>query len=169
MAADVQFRKARPEDADAMLSVKRVAILGIDDARYDEHQLAAWAPDDDDIEVFEASPDADQYEIRVATDQGTVVGYGVLQLPDQRLDALYVNPFYADMGIGTTILGQLETAARMAGVETLELSSSVTAAPFYERHGYERTGRKDREINGVVLPFTTMRRRLAPESPHSEG
>jgi ribosomal protein S18 acetylase RimI-like enzyme len=166
---DVQFRKARPEDAGTMLSVKRAAILGIEDERYTEGQLAAWAPDEGNIEAFEASPSADQYEIQVATIDDTVVGYGVLQLPEQRLDALFVSPFYADMGIATTLLKQLETAARFAGIGVVELASSLSAVGFYERHGYERTGTTHRQIEDVTVPFVTMERHLSPETPQNDG
>ncbi|MFC7077092.1 MULTISPECIES: GNAT family N-acetyltransferase [Haloarcula] len=169
MGDDVQFRKARPEDAGTMLSVKRAAILGIEDERYTEGQLAAWAPDEGNIEAFEASPSADQYEIQVATIDDTVVGYGVLQLPEQRLDALFVSPFYADMGIATTLLKQLETAARFAGIGVVELASSLSAVGFYERHGYERTGTIHREIEDVTVPFVTMERHLSPETPQNDG
>ena len=169
MGDDVQFRKARPEDAGTMLSVKRAAILGIEDDRYDEDQLAAWAPDEGNLSAFEASPSADQYEIRVATIDGSVVGYGVLQLPEQRLDALFVSPFYADVGIASTLLKQLETAAQFAGIERIELTSSLTAVGFYEQYGYEPTGRIDREIGDVTVPFVTMARRLVPESPQNDG
>ncbi|MFC6974200.1 GNAT family N-acetyltransferase [Halomicroarcula sp. GCM10025709] len=169
MGDDVQFRKARPGDAGTMLSVKRAAILGIEDDRYDEDQLAAWAPDGGNLGAFEASPSADQYEIRVATIDDTVVGYGVLHLPEERLDALFVSPFYAGAGIATTLLKQLETAAQFAGIERIELTSSLTAVGFYERHGYERTGTTDREIEGVTVPFVAMARRLAPEDPQNDG
>lgn len=155
MNSPLHFRQAKPADAAGMLAVKRDAILAIDDV-YDQSQLEAWAPRVTDFDAFEASPSADQYVVQVALDGGDVIGYGVLEIPNQRLDALFVDPDYQRTHVATTIYRQLETSARFSGIDRLTVVSSVTAVPFYEALGFQRIDTREKAIEGVTLPFVTM-------------
>ena len=52
----------------------------------------------------------------------------------------YVAPESQGHGYGSAILAALEAKARTWGLDKLRLGSTVSARPFYERHGYISVG-----------------------------
>jgi ribosomal protein S18 acetylase RimI-like enzyme len=51
-------------------------------------------------------------------------------------------PRYRSRGIGSAVLGQVETEVRRRGAELLEINvdgEDIDARRFYERHGYTNT------------------------------
>jgi putative acetyltransferase len=78
-----------------------------------------------------------------ATDTaGGVVGYGHLVPAERAVRAVYVRPEAAGDGVGTALLDALESRARDLRLDALTLHASLNAVGFYERAGYERTGRE---------------------------
>ena len=70
--------------------------------------------------------------------------------------AVFVTPEAQGRGIGRGLMGEVDRAARAAGVATLTLQSSLTAVGFYvqlgfravreHRHGQERTVVMERDV-----------------------
>ena len=75
----------------------------------------------------------------VAEDDQQIVGTAALE--GNELSTFFVHPDYQGRGIGTQLLHALETHARDVGFPRLLVDASLTGVPFYERHGYIRTGR----------------------------
>jgi GNAT superfamily N-acetyltransferase len=159
----VQFQQAGIDDAGTLLSIKRAAIGGIDSSVYDRGQLEAWQPDVDAASDFERAIGSDTFDVVLARVDGTDVAYGVLNATAGRIDALYVRPGYSGEGIATSLVGQLESRARMRGVEEIEIISSLNARPFYETLGYRTCGAKHRSIDGADLEFAVMRKQIGSD------
>lgn len=157
---DRRFRVAGPADAGAILAVKRAAISDIAGTQYTDEQLAAWAPDDDALTDFESAVESDHFTVLLAEIRDETVGYGVLNGPEERIDAVYVHPAYARGGIASSLVRQLEMRARMQRIEELSIVASLNARPFYESLGYRNVGTKVRAIDGVDIEFAVMHRRL---------
>jgi N-acetylglutamate synthase-like GNAT family acetyltransferase len=161
---DVSVRTARPEDAGAVLDVKRAAINELATRAYTPVELEAWAPDDDAIEEYRSAMSAEQFQVLVAEDDGMVAGYGVLNAAESRVEALFVRPFWTRSGIATRLLRQLEMSAAFDGCERLSVISSLNAVPFYESLGYDRVEKRSRTINGVDIEFTLLRKDLTDQT-----
>lgn len=157
---DRRFRVAGPADAAAILAVKRAAIGDLAGTQYTDEQLAAWAPDVDGLSDFESAVESDQFTILLAEIRDETVGYGVLNGPEERIDAVYVHPEYARGGIASSLVRQLEMRARMQNIEELTIVASLNARPFYESLGYSTVRTKVRTIDGVDIEFAVMHRRL---------
>jgi len=156
----VQFRQATVEDAETLLSIKRAAIGGIEGGVYDAEQLAAWQPDPDAVSDFERAIGSDTFDVVLARADGADVAYGVLNATEERIDALFVRPEYGGQGIATSLVGQLESRARMRGIDEIGIVSSLNARPFYETLGYRTRDTKHRTIDGVELEFAVMHKRI---------
>jgi len=157
---DVSVRTARPDDAEAVLEVKRAAIEELAARAYTPAELEAWAPDDDAVAEYRSAMSAEQFQILVADDDGTIAGYGVLNAEQSRVEALFVRPFWTRSGIGTRLLGQLEMSAAFDGCAQLAVVSSLNAVPFYETLGYDRIEQRSRTIDGVDIEFILLRKDL---------
>jgi len=157
----VQFRQAMPSDAQTLWWIKHAAIDGIESDAYTDEQLRAWKPTGEDIPDFKRALESETFDIILAElEEGEEAGYGVLNVDEGRIDALFVHPDHTGQGIATSPMGQLETRARMHDVEELELVSSLNAKSFYQSVDYWDFGTKVRTIDGCDVEFTIMRKRL---------
>lgn len=152
----VTVRQAVPEDDLDVLSVTRAAIREDAGDAYSPAQVAAWAPGIAELDDYESALRRETYLVLVAEVDDAVVGYAVLNVAEGSLLSLYIRPGRDGAGIGSTLLGHIESSARMSGVESLDLLASRNAVGFYEANGYERRGTVDREIHGETLTFVRM-------------
>lgn len=156
----VSVRQARASDNLDVMTVKRAAIQDGAGDDYSADQVAAWAPGADELRDYEALLDDDAYLVLVAEIGEAVVGFGILDVESGSLLSLYVQPGQGGTGIGSTLLGHIETSASMNGADALDLLASHNAVGFYERHGYERIEEVERETGGETISFVSMRKEL---------
>lgn len=158
--SSARYRQAQSSDAAAILSLKRAAIGAIDSAQYTSTELEAWQPDDDALPAFRAAIESDQFVVKLAEIDGDVAGYGVLNVPENRIDAVFIHPDYRGHGIASTLLGQLELQAQMHGIPELKIVASLNAKSFYTSLNYWDFGTETRTIDGVDVEFAIMRKTL---------
>lgn len=155
----IQFRQAELADAESIVTVKRAAISDTT-GTYTPAQTDAWQPGDDAVDSFEAAIEDEQFVVIVAVSGEEIQGYGALNVEKSRVDAVYIHPDRMRKGLGSSLLRQLESRARMCGLDELEVVSSVNAAEFYESFGYERIEPRTRVIDGVKLDFVAYSKEL---------
>ena len=154
--ADVSVRTARPGDAKAILDVKQTAITELSASAYTQEQIVAWAPSGDALAEYRKATETDSFQVLVACDGEQIIGYGVLNAGESRIEALFVHPSRARSGVGTQLLGQLEVSAMFVGCRELTVISSRNATGFYISNGYAPTKKRSRELNGVKLRFIEL-------------
>jgi len=156
----VTVREGRPGDDIELVSVKQAAIAAADEA-YTPRELDAWMPGVAELGDYGSAIESDRYLVLVAETGGETAGYGILDVERGALLALYVDPAKRDSGIGSTLLGQIETSAQFQGAQTLELLASQNAIGFYEGLGYEKSAVIERELEGETLAFVKMTKSLS--------
>lgn len=77
-----------------------------------------------------------------------------------KIRAFFIHPDFARQGIARAILGRCENEARDYGFRSLELMSTLPGIKLYEACGFERVQPVAHEIEGVVIDFVVMRKRL---------
>lgn len=142
-------REARPDDVDAIEAIHAASVRGLAASRYDAVQIESWSDGAD------YSLPTEGVHVVVAEEEGPdagdgIVGFGAVDLDSGEIRAAYVHPDHAGEGVGSAVLGALETAASEAGLTDLQLTASLNAVAFYERHGWEPTGRTTHELDGGV-------------------
>lgn len=86
---------------------------------------------------------------------------GFSDLVDGRLlDMLYVDPAAGRRGIATALLDRVLGLSRAAGAEAIETDASITARPFFERHGFVVVTQQTPTVRGVEMTNFKMRRLL---------
>ncbi len=145
------LRPFAADDLDAVMRLFRETVHAINATDYTPQQLEAWAP---------ARPDGAAWLERmknsvsfVVEKGGAVVGFGNMT-HEGKLDTLYVGAKVQKQGVGGAILARLIAEARRLQRKTIHTEASITARPFFEKHGFttEREMRKER--NG--LSFRTF-------------
>ncbi|MFD1586565.1 GNAT family N-acetyltransferase [Halorientalis brevis] len=160
--SDIRFRRATPADAGEILATKRAAIEELEHWQYSPEQIRAWAPKDSYLDTFEQAIDTDRFVVHVAEDDGTIVGYGALNVPDERIDAVYVHPDHHGRGIATVLVKQLELSAEFQGIVELDVMAAKNAVAFYRSVGYWRLDDEVTTIEDVDLELVRMRKDLDP-------
>lgn len=83
-------------------------------------------------------------------------------LATAEIDSMYVAPWGTGLGLGSFLLGFAEESARMAGLDTAWLDSSINAVGFYSGPGWVETERRTRVRKGVEIPVVRMEKTLLP-------
>jgi putative acetyltransferase len=168
----VVVRRARPADVGSIAAVHAASVRGLAADSYDDRQIASWS--DSEAADFSIPPEGVHVvvaESHCAGDparaddpdapDGGVVGFGAVDLQSGEVRAVYVHPDHAGEGVGSAILRELEGRARDEGLADLHLTASLTAVPFYERHGWESTEPTAYELEeGVELEAVEMEKSL---------
>lgn len=155
----VTLRPALPSDSDALWALRTVAVRVSCATHYAPEQIAAWT----------ASPVPASYAAMlesgggiVALQDEAIAGYAMLDADKQEVDAVFVDPARAGLGIGKRLLAALEQLARQRGMARLRLSASLNAVPFYRAAGFVAL-REEAYVHpsGVNLASVAMEKALA--------
>jgi putative acetyltransferase len=129
----MRIRRYTDEDAAATLTVFRRAVRETASHDYSPEQVAEWAPDDIDLEGWAvARASATTF---VAVEGERVIGFADL-VGDGYVDMTFVDPDFGRRGVATALLESVVATARDRGVRLMTVHASITARPFFERHGF---------------------------------
>lgn len=156
----LSIRQATDDDRPSICAVHVRAIREVCSRAYSPAQVASWSG-----LLSPASYTAVVRErfLVVAEDADGIVGFGQLHEACGEIEAVYVLPGRQNEGIGGSVLRALEAAARSAGLNTLRLSATLNAVPFYRTAGYVEEGPIIHRLpDGVELQCLRMSKSLAP-------
>ncbi|NMM24857.1 MAG: GNAT family N-acetyltransferase [Phycicoccus sp.] len=85
---------------------------------------------------------------------------GPLGGPDGYVDMMFVSPRHQRRGVARQLLAHVEAHARSEGIPALSADVSITARPFFERHGFTVEAEQHPVKAGVELTNDKMRREL---------
>jgi putative acetyltransferase len=151
------LRSVQIGDVDRIRRLFSDTIMAVCASDYSAEQLAAWASASNDrfrwIEML-----SEQYSL-VATFNGILVGFASLA-NGHHLDMLYVHKSYLRHGIATQLYLTLEETANHLGQPMLTTHASITAKPFFEKHGFEVQDEQTVSIAGVQMKNFRMQKKL---------
>lgn len=129
----MHIRKSNIVDQQPIAAFIQETIRTINIADYSEEHVIIWS-NAISSDMLEARFDSViQY---VADDDDEVVGVGDIRVDAKEVDFLYIHKNYIGKGIGSSLLKKLEEAAKESGLSGLNVTSSITAKPFFERKGF---------------------------------
>jgi GNAT superfamily N-acetyltransferase len=144
-------------DAEPICRLFYETVRTVNLAHYSPEQVRAWAPE---------VPDPDAWHGRmsgrhtlVADEGGEVVGFAELE-EDGHLDMLYCRPDAVGRGVGSRLYAAVEERARGLGVGRISTEASITARPFFVRHGFGVLRRNTVLREGIELTNFSMEKAL---------
>jgi putative acetyltransferase len=140
----------------ALLAIFQSSVRGLAVRDYTSEQIDAWSPRDCTKDVRA------QWTARiranrpwVAEVEGEPAGFADLQ-PTGYIDQFFVAAPFARKGVGTALMAHLENAASEQGIKRLFAHVSLTAQPFFARHGFRMEEERLPVVRGVALRSAVM-------------
>lgn len=151
-----------PGDTLTLVDLYAQSIEELTADEYNEDQRLAWASAAADAEAFAERLGA-MVTLIVKVD-GQYAGFGALK-DNAILDMLYVHPYFARQGVGSTLADALERLAKARGATSITVEASDTAEEFFERRGYVAQHRNSVPCEDEWLTNTTMKKNLEETPP----
>jgi GNAT superfamily N-acetyltransferase len=149
----VAIRRARLEDADAIVAVLRRSIteLCVDDHHHDPVMLGGWLQNKTAANARVWIEATGNFMV-VAEGGDGLCGVAALSAIGTIL-LCYVLPEVQFKGVGRALLESVEAEARLRGLLGISLESTLSARAFYSRHGYRpmKNGTPDSPLLYKVL------------------
>lgn len=153
----MEVRSYEPGDAAPLGVVFHRAVREGARHRYDDAQVAAWAPKAPEGPAWEARLEG--ADTVVAIEGADRVGFMNVDARGY-LDLAFVVPEHMGQGVADMLYAVLESRARARGTEKLTTQASLLAEPFFARHGWRVVRPQEVEIGGVVLKNAWMEKPL---------
>lgn len=152
------LREFRDDDLLAVVDLYSRAIHGLARADYSPEQLAAWAPDQPDVNAWR--PRLADQQVLLALRREALVGFIGYTL-EGHIDLLFAAPQSSRMGVASRLYAAVEARLQAAGVARLHTEASYTAKPFFASQGFEVIAHEEVTRSGVVLRRVIMEKPLA--------
>ena len=151
------IRLYKQEDCNEVVSLFYNTVHSVNKKDYTEEQLNAWAPADLDFERWNRVL-SQNYTI-IVEKEGVITGFGDVDATGY-FDHLFVHKDYQGKGIATLIKDEIEKYSLNAKMQRITVAASITAKPFFEKHGYTVIKEQRVERNGQVLTNYFMEKLL---------
>ncbi len=152
----LRIRTAGHDDIPAMKSLYRETIRTINAADYAPEQVAAWSGTIERNDALTRRIETQFFYVAVS-ENDEILGFASFEMPDH-LDMMYVHKNHQRRGIGTALLRKILETAESLHVRRIVSRVSITAKPFFERHGFHIVEEKTVTIGDVALTNFEMER-----------
>ena len=156
MRFPIAVRPFRPDDIPALFELFHGTVHRVNSRDYTSEQLRAWSPGE--MNAARWATLADRYAV-VAECEGRVAGFADLE-PDGHIDRFFTHADFQGRGVGAVMMAAVLSEAGRRDVPRLFAEVSVTARPFFERHGFVVLAEQQVVVRGVALTNYRMERRL---------
>ena len=153
------LRPYLPADALSLRELFAASVEELTQDDYDEDQRAAWVSVAEDGEAFATA--LGQMLTLVVELEGEPVGFASLK-ENTQVAHLYVHPWHAGQGIGTTLTDALEKIAKARGATAVSVDSTDTAQEFFESRGYVPMQRSVLTLDDELVSMITLKKTLKP-------
>lgn len=131
--SEMEVRKFKKGDEKELWNLFYNTVHNVNIQDYDENQIAAWAPDDLDINIaIQKFREIDPF---VVIKEGKIIGYADIQ-QDGYIDHFYCHHEFQGHGVGNTLFDALVKEAQECGILEMYSNVSITARPFFEAMGF---------------------------------
>jgi putative acetyltransferase len=146
------IRKYEPGDELTIGQIYHDAVHQLTRDDYTEEQRNAWATpiEGDDAWAEKWRRRCERKQPWVAVVDGEVTGFIEFD-SDGHIDCTYVSPDHAGKGHMSAIMERIFQEARQSNLIRLYAEVSITARPFFERHGFRLVRNNPHKVRGVPI------------------
>ncbi|MBT3864825.1 GNAT family N-acetyltransferase [Candidatus Peregrinibacteria bacterium] len=151
----MHLRLAQTKDYPAIVRLHRATIRNINSADYPEDIINTWAKRSSAKHFQECAHKCKRW---VAVENDKVIGFCDHGF-DCELWGLYIHKDFIGKGVGSKLLKKAEDSMKKQGCETISLKSTLTAKPFYQKHGYKLIKKDFHQIKDKKMAIAIMSKR----------
>lgn len=161
----ILITQATEEDLDEIRKLFSDSITSVNIKDYNEQQVLVWAGAGENVGMWRQRL-KDQFFI-CARFGNLIVGFGSLAL-NGYLDFMFVHKDYQRKGIASALLSALTARADFQKNSKVYAEVSITAKPFFEKHGFYETKKNVKIQKGVEFINYDMVKVLKDQSEKGE-
>ncbi|MEI9597680.1 GNAT family N-acetyltransferase [Moellerella wisconsensis] len=158
----MKIRRFMYGDELPLLAVFISSVRGLAIQDYTPEQIDAWAPQ----QSARSKWDNDDWQQKMRTlrpfvveIKQQIVGYADLQSTGY-IDHFFVAQHAARQGVGSLLMQHIEAQAKILNLSELTADVSLTAEPFFARHGFQIIKRNRAICQGVTLLNASMKKSI---------
>lgn len=159
MTQDVIIRAFTPDDAEEMSALFKASVLKLGTRFYTCDQVTAWAERGPSPQKIVTRNKEGLRTLVAQNTEGEILAYAELEA-DGHIDQVYARPDAAGKGVVSNLYDELETTARKLNLSKLYTEASEGARRFFRKKNFIEIGRRDFEIDGVVIHNFAMEKEL---------
>jgi putative acetyltransferase len=160
MPIRITIRKYKPEDTQALASIYFNTIHLINSQHYSKEQVDVWAP----LKSLEGEGWLKKF-LRtnpiIAVVDNEIVGFAELE-PNGHIDCFFCHHNWIRRGVGSALMHKIHEDAQKQNITRIFSEVSITAKPFFEKHGFTTICEQKMVRNNVELINYKMEK-LLPE------
>lgn len=154
MVTNLGIRRLAAQDIPEMRKLFRATVLTVNSKDYTKEEVEDWASCGDSVEHWKELLAKNNY-IDALDGQGGIVGFSSMNA-EGYLHSMFVHKDWQGKGVATLLLSEVEKIARRYGVHKISVEVSVTARPFFEKHGYKVVKEQKAKANRLYLTNYVM-------------
>lgn len=156
LADEISIRKGQLNDLPQVLDIFVASIKKSCVKDYSPEQIEAWTSSIRNMDHWKQR--WEKQWTAVATLNNRLLGFASLR--EDYLDTMYVDRLAQGVGVGGRLLKAIMAEADAQGIDELSSHVSITARPFFLRHGFQEIGPNTVDIHGITLRNYEMRRKV---------
>lgn len=153
MPTTIHIREMKLTDAIAVTRLHRNTIRKINSKDYPKRVIEVWSGRANAQRLRKKFYLERRY---VAVINQQIVGFLTLSKNGKTLQALYVRQKYMGRGVGNALIKKAEQVIRQSSGKKMVVTSTLTARPFYEKHGLNVMKPTANYIDGVKIKVWQM-------------
>ncbi|HMS66097.1 MAG TPA: GNAT family N-acetyltransferase [Ignavibacteria bacterium] len=142
------IRKAISKDLQQIRELYHDTVIAVNSKDYTEEQIRVWSGSGLTESGNTFTKKIEEQYFYVAEYENNIVGFSSVT-DDGYLDYMYVHKDFQRNGIAKALLEKIESKADELKLNLITSDVSITARPFFEKHGYVKTGEKKDLYRGV--------------------
>ncbi len=150
MNKKILVRRYQDNDAEFLSKIFYHTIHTINAKDYTKEQLDAWAPWSSVQDYSGWKEKLEKIQPFVALIDGVIVGFAEFE-PNGHIDCFYVHHEFQSIGVGSTLMAEVEKEASRSALPRIYAEVSITAKPFFEKQGFKVVKRQTVTIRGAEL------------------
>lgn len=166
MKTNFTIRVAQQSDVIELRDLYKNTVLVINRRDYSQEEVEDWASCGDDLSKIGEMIET-HYFIVAVNPFSQIVGFSSIT-PQGYLHSMFVHKDFQGKGIATILLEEIERYAIAKGITRITSEVSLTARPFFEKHGYTVEIEQKRRANQLCLTNFWMAKGLVKVKHNEE-
>lgn len=158
MKAEISIRDYQPEDVQALAHIYYNTIHRINIQHYTEEQVDVWAPATS-LETEGWAKKFPRTKPIIATVGNEIVGFAEFE-PNGHIDCFYCHHEWIGKGVGSALMKEILQRAKNNHIHLIFAEVSITAKPFFEKHGFKAVTEQTIVRKGIELKNFKMERKI---------